>query len=66
MIKEFDKVRLVTGEVAHIVEVSKQGVAYVAEVMRKNGEFSVSVEPLAHSDIASIFVEMETPIVQAS
>jgi hypothetical protein len=65
MIHEYAKVRLKTGEIAHIVEILKPNAAYVAEVVRKNGEFSVSIEQLLHDEIASVFTETETPLAQA-
>ena len=64
MIQEFTKVRLKTGEIAHIVEVLQQGVAYVAEIVRKNGEFTVSVEQVLHEEIESVFTEVETALAQ--
>jgi hypothetical protein len=66
MIKECTKVRLKTGEIAHIVEVSKPDAAYVAEVIRKNGQFSVSVEPILQNEIASVFEEIERPLAAVS
>ena len=62
MIQEFTKVRLKTGEIAHIVEVLQQDVAYVAEIVRKNGEFTVSVEQVLHEEIESVFTEVETAL----
>ena len=64
MIKEYDKVRLKTGEVARISEVLEAGVAYIAEIFRKNGEFAVTIDQINHSDIASVFVETETLLAQ--
>jgi len=60
MLKEYDKVRLETGEVARIVEVLKDGVAYVAEVYKDDGK--VSVEPVNIEDIKTVFVESEMPV----
>jgi len=62
MIQEFTKVRLKTGEIAHIVEVLQQDVAYVAEIVRKNGEFTVSVEQVLHEEIETVFNEVETAV----
>jgi len=64
MIHEYDKIRLNTGEVARISEVLEQGVAYVAEIFRKNGNFSITIEQIKHEDIVSVFNEIETPIMQ--
>ena len=64
MIQEYVKVRLKTGEIAHIVEIVKHNNAYIAEIVRRNGDFSVSIEPILHDEIASVFVETETPLVQ--
>ena len=65
VVYEYAKVRLKTGEIAHIVEILKPNVAYIAEVVRKNGDFSVSVEQILHDEIASLFTETETPLAQA-
>ena len=65
MICEYDKVRLKTGEIAHIVEILEENVAYVAEIVRPNDGFSVSIEQIGHDDIASKFVENELPLAQA-
>ena len=65
MIKEYDKVRLKTGEIARIAEVLKKDTAYIAEIVRRNGEFSVTVEQILHGEIASVFTETETPLAQA-
>jgi len=63
MIKEYDKVKLRTGETARIVEVLEQGKMYVGEIIRTNR--SVEVEHIAFSDIVSVFVETETPVLHA-
>jgi len=62
VIKEYDKVRLKTGEIARISEVLEDGVAYIAEIIRRNGDFSVSIEQIKQTDISSVFVETEKPI----
>jgi len=59
MISEYDKVRLKTGELARISEVLEEGVAYIAEIFRKNGDFSVVIEQIKHNEIESVFVETE-------
>jgi len=63
MIQEYDKVRLKTGETARISEILESGVAYIAEIARKNGDFSITIEQIRHDEIASVFVESEQPIV---
>jgi len=65
MIREYTKVRLKTGEIAHIIEILEQNVAYVAEIIRQSGEFSVTIDQINHSEIESIFVETETPLSHA-
>ena len=63
MIKEYDKVKLVTGEIARISEVLEESIAYIADIFRADG--SISIEQIAHNDIASVFVETEQPIKKA-
>jgi len=63
MIKEYDKVKLRTGETARIVEVLEQEKMYVGEIIRANR--SVDVEHIAFSDIVSVFAETETPTLHA-
>ena len=63
MIKEHDKVKLMTGEIARISEVLKAEVAFVAEVYKEDG--GVSVEPINIEDIKSVFTETETLIAHA-
>ena len=62
MIHECDKVRLKTGEIARISEVLEAGVAYIAEIFRKNGDFAITIDQINHNDIESIFIETETPL----
>ena len=63
MVQEYDKVKLVTGEVARISEVLEEGVAYIADIFKKDG--GISVEQIAYNDIASVFKEIEYPISRA-
>jgi len=63
MIKEYDKVKLTTGEIARISEVLEEGVAYIADIFKKDG--GISIEQIAYSDIASVFEEIERPIAKA-
>ena len=62
MINEGDRVKLKTGETALISEVLEENKAYIAEVFKKNGDMSVSVEQILQSEIASVFVVTEHPI----
>ena len=63
MIKEGDKIKLKTGEIALVSEVLSEDKAYVAEVFSKNGD--VSVEQLLQQEIASVFIETEYPLGKA-
>jgi len=65
MIKEGDKVRLTTGEVAYISEILEMDVAYIAEIFRQNGDVSVTIEQISHDEIASVFEEIERPVLSA-
>jgi hypothetical protein len=60
MIKEGDKIKLKTGEIALVSEVLAENEAYIAEVFDKNG--GVSVEQILQNEISSVFVEMEQPV----
>jgi hypothetical protein len=60
MISEGDKVKLRTGEIAIIAEVLEAEVMYIAEIFTKNG---VSIDHLEFKDIASVFVETESPLI---
>ena len=62
-INEYDKVKLRTGEIARIVEVLEQGKMYIGEIIR--ADRSVEVEHIAFTDIVSVFVETETPVLHA-
>jgi hypothetical protein len=66
LINECTKVRLKTGEIARISEVLEAGVAYIAEIFRKNGEFSVTIDQIKQGEIASIFEEIEIPLAVVS
>ena len=63
MIKEGDKIKLTTGEIAIISEVLEENVAYIAEIFLKEG--GVSIDQISLNDIASIFEEIERPVAQA-
>ena len=60
MIKEGDKVKLHTDEIAIISEVLENDVAYIAEVFLKKG--GISIEQISQKDIISVFEEIEHPI----
>ncbi len=62
MIKEYDKVRLKTGEIARIVEVLGQGKMYIGEIIRPDKH--VEVDHVSPEDIVSVFEEIERPIAQ--
>ena len=51
-IRLFDKVLLNTGEIAYIVEVYEQGVAYEADIDKSDG--STETNTIKHSDIAKV------------
>ena len=63
MIKEYYKVRLKTGEISRISEVLESGVAYIAEVIRPSNGFSVTIDDIKQDDIASVFEEIEHPLM---
>jgi len=63
MIKEYDKIRLMSGEVARIVEILEENVAYVVEKLKQGG--GVSIEQISYQDIASVFEETEHPLAKA-
>lgn len=63
MIKEYDKIRLKSGEIARICEILEDEALYIAEVFQKSGD--ISVEHIAYSDIVSIFTETEKPLAKA-
>jgi len=60
MIKESDKIKLKTGQIALISEVLEENEAYVAEVFDKSG--GVCIEQILQNEIASVFVEVEQPV----
>ena len=59
-IKQYDSVRLKSGKRAVIVEIWEQGVSYEADIEVSPDEFET--ETIKHADIASVFVEVETPL----
>ncbi len=63
MIKEYDKVRLKTGEIARIAEILEQGKMYIGEIIRADKH--VEIDHIAHEDIFSVFEEVERPLTRA-
>ena len=61
MIKEYDKIRLKTGQIARVSEVLGNGAAFVVELF--NNEGYVSVEQILADEIASVFEEIEHPFL---
>lgn len=51
-IRLFDKVLLKTGEVAYIVEIYEDGVAYEADIDKADG--SIETETVEHKDIERV------------
>jgi len=64
MVREGDKIKLATGEIALVSEVLEAGVAYIAEIFSSGG--SVSAGQIHHRDISSVFVEIERPVAQVA
>ncbi len=52
ILQEYDKVLLKTGETAYIVEIWEQGVAYEADIDKKDG--SIETDTIKHEDIEKI------------
>lgn len=65
MIQEGDKIKLKTGELALISEILESGVVYIAEIFRKSGDFSITIDTVKHDEIASVFEETEKPLATA-
>ena len=51
-IQMFDKILLKTGEIAYIVEIYEQGVAYEADIDKADG--SIETDTIRHSDIERV------------
>jgi len=56
----YQKVKLKSGEYAHIVEVYEDGVAYEADIYSDDGK--TRTDTIQHSDIFSIIIEVEKPV----
>jgi hypothetical protein len=59
MPSEYDKIKLKTGEIGRILEDLGDG-SYIAEISLKTGE--IDTTEIRLRDIASVFVETETPL----
>jgi len=62
-LKQYDKIKLETGETARIVEILENGVMYLAEIYRQG--VRTSVEHVEYKSIISVFKEVEYPVQQA-
>jgi hypothetical protein len=60
VITEGQKIKLKTGEIGRIVEVFKNGEAFMAEVFKQAG--GISIDTIKPIDIGSVFVETEVPM----
>ena len=60
MIKQYDHVKLKSGKHAVIVEIWEQGVSYEVDIEIEKSVFKT--ETIAHTDIESVFIEIETPL----
>ena len=56
----YQKIKLKTGETAVVAEILGQGEAFLVDV--EKGELDWEHEHISLSDIASVFVEVETPL----
>ncbi|MBQ5850487.1 MAG: hypothetical protein IIW54_06705 [Lachnospiraceae bacterium] len=56
-IEMYDKVKLKTGEIAFIVEIYEQGIAYEADIEKKEG---IETDTIKHSDIEYVFADNAT------
>lgn len=50
----YDKVKLISGEIAYIVEIYEQGVAYEADIEKSEG---TKTDTIKHSDIEYVYVD---------
>ena len=58
MIKEYDKVRLKTGQLARIVEIFNDKI-FLAEVVAKSGD--IDTREVKAEEIVTVFEEIERP-----
>jgi len=64
MIKQYDHIKLKSGKHAVVVEIWEQGISYEADIEMRPDEYVT--QTIKHTDIESVFVEVETPLVQMS
>ena len=58
--KIYQKIKLRSGEYAHIVEIYEDGVAYEADIYGKDGK--IRTDTIRHKDIVAIIEEVERPV----
>ena len=63
MLKQYDKIKLKSGERAVIVEIWEQGISYEADIEIELDDYKT--ETIKHTDIESVFVEVEVPLQDA-
>ncbi|MCL2693614.1 MAG: DUF4926 domain-containing protein [Oscillospiraceae bacterium] len=56
----YQKIKLKSGEFAHIVEIYEEGVAYEADIYSADGK--TRTDTIKHTDIMSVVVEVEKPV----
>ena len=59
--KLYQKIKLKSGEYAHIIEIYEDGTAYEADIYDKNGK--TRTDTIKQSDIAFIIEEVEKPVI---
>ena len=62
MVRQYDHIKLKSGKHAVIVEIWQQGVSYEADIEVSPGNYET--DTIKHTDIESVFVEIETPLAQ--
>ena len=64
-VEEYDKVKLKSGEMARISDILESGVAYIADVFKKDADFGVVIEQISHEDIDSVYKEIKYSLKEA-
>jgi len=59
MIKEYDKIRLISGEIGRVLEILSPSV-FLAEIIRNGG--GIDTTEVSLCDVKSRFIEYEEPI----
>jgi len=59
----YQKIRLKSGKVGHVVEIFNDGEAYMIDIKQDDGEYEL--ETVKPQDIKSVIVEVEKPFVAA-